>query len=342
MSLNRFRSRLSAKALRRRTARTPRRPKTGVRPTLERLEDRIVPATSPFDVSISGVPLSAPEGMPVTASGNVSNPAGVSYSWRAGRQDAGSALSFDGVDDFVVINRPVQDDFTLEAWINTTTSLSGSQFYQGNGLLYADVPFTANDFGASILNGKFAFGTGNPDVTIQSMTTVTTGQWVHVAAVRTRATGTIKVFVNGVEEASLNTGNTGPLSAPANIYIGANTNDHRYFRGQIDDVRIWNVARDAASIQADMNHTLTGNEPGLVGYYRFDEGSGGIAFDRSPSGNTGWIAPWWGPAPATWVTSTAPLGAATALATGNGANFTFTPDDNSSYLVSLRATGSRR
>lgn len=108
----------------------------------------------------------------------------------------GTAIRFDGVNDHIRVKREIQDDFTLEVWIKTNSSRNGWNFYDGNGLIYADLPGGyGNDFGTSILNGKFAFGTGNPDTTIQSTTTVATGMWVHVAAVRVRSTGTIKYLL---------------------------------------------------------------------------------------------------------------------------------------------------
>src|SRR5262249_1719685 len=196
-------------------------------------------------VGITGAPATSPEGTGITLTAAVTDPsaadtaAGFPDPWRVAPSAAGTALSFDGVNDYVQITRPVQDDFTLEAWIRTTTSLSGTQFFQGNGLLYADVPFVHNDFGTAILNGKFAFGTGNPDTTLLSTTPVTTGDWVHVAAVRVEATGTIQVFVNGVLEGSLATGNTSPLGDSAVLTIGGNVVDGRFFQGLIDEVRIW-------------------------------------------------------------------------------------------------------
>jgi hypothetical protein len=215
---------------------------------------------------------------------------------------AGLALLFDGTNDFVRVTRQVQDDFTLEAWINTTTSRTGSNFYDGLGLLYADVAGLANDFGTSILNGKFAFG--GVSTTVQSTTTVTSGTWIHVAAVRVKATGKMSVLVNGVDEASA-TGSTATLDAPKSIDFGGNTIDSRYFKGMIDEVRIWNIARTAAEIKATMRVRLAGNEPGLVGYYRFDEGSGVTAEDSSPSGNAGSLGNGDAGARPTWVPSSA-------------------------------------
>jgi hypothetical protein len=98
-----------------------------------------------------------------------------------------SSLYFDGVNDYVTVQREVQDNFTLQAWVKTETSRSGSKFYQGLGIVYADFPSRAYDFGTSILNGKFSFGTGFSDETILSSTSIDNNEWNHVVATRTTA-----------------------------------------------------------------------------------------------------------------------------------------------------------
>jgi hypothetical protein len=83
-----------------------------------------------------------------------------------------------------------------------------------------------------------------------------------------------------------------------------------FYRGDLDEVRIWNIARDPKEIVATMHRPLSGAEPGLVGYWKFDEGSGQNVADSSPSGVTGVL----GRTSAletsdpTWVESSAPLG----------------------------------
>ena len=56
------------------------------------------------------------------------------------------------------------------------------------------------------------------------------------------------------------------------------------FDGDIDEVRFWDRARTPAEIQGSMSKRLTGSEAGLIGYWRFDEGSGQLASDASPTG----------------------------------------------------------
>ncbi len=219
------------------------------------------------------------------------------------------ALQFGGFQGYVRVNRPVQDDFTLEAWIKASTpGLNlGTNFWQGSGLLYADAAGDANDFGASVLGSKFAFGVGNPNTTIVSASDVTSGAWVHVAATRSKGTGLIQVFVNGNMETAKMVAQVNSLTAQPNLTIGGNAMDNRYFTGFIDEVRAWNIVRSPADIKATMNHRLTGAEPGLVGYWRFDEGTGTTAADSSltpadAAKNNGDLF-----GPINWVASDAPV-----------------------------------
>ena len=220
---------------------------------------------------------------------------------------AGYAAQFTATSSLSVA-RPVQDDFTVEAWIKTTVSRKGTTFYHGNGVIYADAPpgsnpAGANDFGTSILNDKFAFGIGNPDTTLQSKTVVTTGQWVHVAATRNMVAGEAHIFINGVEDDIPPTPlQKGSLTDQPTLFIGCTLNDQNHFIGQMDEVRIWNIVRTEAEIAATMHQRLTGQEPGLVAYWRFDVPSGVTAIDSSPRKADATIA-----GTLEWVESYAPI-----------------------------------
>jgi hypothetical protein len=62
------------------------------------------------------------------------------------------------------------------------------------------------------------------------------------------------------------------------------------FDGQIDEVRVWNTERTQLEIQTNMNTLLAGNETGLLGNWRFDEGSGTTVTDQSVNGHHGTLA----------------------------------------------------
>jgi hypothetical protein len=189
----------------------------------------------------------------------------------------GNTLNFDGSNDYVKIPaNPVQgNDFTIEFWMKTIqTGNGGSQWYQGNGIIDADVPGAANDYGISLLGSKLAFGTGGGnDVTITSRSDVNTGHWVHVAVVRSQATDSIKLYINGVLEAKALT-DAATLNAPLFAIIGSTTDLARYFNGSIDELRFFNTDR-GAGIMADMLNTASPSAPGLASYYNFDEGLAG-------------------------------------------------------------------
>ena len=65
-------------------------------------------------------------------------------------------------------------------------------------------------------------------------------------------------------------------------------------------IRIWNIARTSGQIAANYNKSF-GPAPGLVGYWKFDEGSGSTAVDSSGFSNHGDLDP------PQWVVSTAPV-----------------------------------
>ena len=168
-------------------------------------------------------------------------------------------FEFNGSDTYVELTRPVQDDFTLAAWINSdTTGLSGTQAYQGNGLFWSDVGGTANDFVVAILGTNFSFFAGNPDTSVISNGDVVTGEWVHIAAVRDTGAGTIGVFINGAFDNSVDHSNTGALDAQELLAVGANTLDSRYYTGLMDEIKIYDVALSEAQVQKAMRGGIKG------------------------------------------------------------------------------------
>ena len=138
---------------------------------------------------------------------------------------------------------------------------------------------------------------------IVSVSSVINSQWTHVAVTRKMTTGKIQVFVNGVQEATMVVATqTKSLTAQVSMTLGGNPYDGRFFIGYMDEVRAWNIVRTAADITATMHHKLVGNEPGLVGYWRFDEGVGTNTADATTTKNDGALF-----AAPNWVASDAPI-----------------------------------
>jgi len=169
--------------------------------------------------------------------------------------DADTAVLFDGVNAHVRVLNPVSDNFSIEFWMNTSVeSLTGSQTYQGTGIVWSDVAGTANDWIVGYLNNVASFFTGNPDDTINGTTPLNNGVWHHIVA--TRALGGAKnLYVDGQLE---NTGftNSNLLNANPVIEIGGNTLDRRYFTGGLDEVAIYTVELTPDQVLAHYNAGL--------------------------------------------------------------------------------------
>ncbi len=120
--------------------------------------------------------------------------------------------------------------------------------------------------------------------------TPTSHKWVNIAC--TYDGSSIKIYIDGslaVQEA-YNTpvyydNNLGfCLGYAYNSYFGG----PHYFKGAMDELRIWNYARTQEMIDSSMNSKLTGSEPGLVGYWDFNQNSSDTyAIDRTGNGNDG-------------------------------------------------------
>jgi hypothetical protein len=163
---------------------------------------------------------------------------------------SGLAVNLNGTNQAVQIPRSIQDSFTIAFWVKTTTTGgTGTQWWQGKGLVDGEVANVVNDFGVSLLGSHVAFGVGNPDTTIQSTSNVNDGAWHHVAVTRNAATGAMVLYVDGAQQATA-TGPTGTRGAPANLRVGSLQTGLNFFAGQIDELRLYNAALTAAQVAA--------------------------------------------------------------------------------------------
>jgi len=64
-------------------------------------------------------------------------------------------------------------------------------------------------------------------------------------------------------------------------YIGDGFYAKGAYNGYIDDLRLWSYPLTASEISNSYNRYINGNESGLIGYWQFDEGLNGYAFDKS-------------------------------------------------------------
>jgi|GEM_PF-756643 len=207
--------------------------------------------------------------------------------------DAVNALTFTGTNDQYILVHDAVDPtaYTVEMWVKPASA--AQQYLFVRTLAATPESYKSHMMGISA-DGKFEHYTwdGNPH-TVTGTTTVQAGTWYHVAITAENA-GVMRLFVNGIEEGVAQS--IGTLWTDGDCYqIGADGALFVEYGGQIDEVRLWNVARSQAEITGAYG-SLAGNESGLVGYWRLDEGSGTITGDGSGNGKTGTLmnSPTWG------------------------------------------------
>lgn len=106
--------------------------------------------------------------------------------------------------------------------------------------------------------------------------------WHHVAVTFRADLNVLNLWLDGQHIRYMQvpghstTGNSLPLEIGRNGPITG-----KYWMGRINDVRIWNVARQGANISADYGTPLNAPQPGLVANWRLEEGSGSTATDST-------------------------------------------------------------
>lgn len=112
--------------------------------------------------------------------------------------------------------------------------------------------------------------------------------WQHLAMTFTKG-DSIRTYINGKKVGSTVVSNN-PISTNTDpLIIGIASWDMSSFQsfGNIDEVRLWDVARTGDQIRETMFTELSGSETGLVAYYDFNQSTGNTLPDVSGNGNTG-------------------------------------------------------
>jgi hypothetical protein len=197
-------------------------------------------------------------------------------------QAQNNCLKFDGTNDDVVLNYSalsdfsINDKFTIEAWFNTTSSTA---------IIYSTLlnasPYTGHEVG--FFNGQIYIQLINtyPSNTLRVETTSTfnDGNWHHMAFVYNAIPNgnNVQVYVDGVQQTLNTTINalTSSFNSGNQPHIGSRNAAIYFMNGSIDEIRVWNRNLCSAEIAAHKNCQLQGNEPGLVRYYNFNNGTAG-------------------------------------------------------------------
>ncbi|MDF5720734.1 MAG: hypothetical protein PUP91_09655 [Rhizonema sp. PD37] len=214
-------------------------------------------------------------------------------------------LMFNGKDDYIEIPYSstldfAQDqDFAIEVWLQPDSA------QQGEGKAKFDINVLEKWIGTpfpyairySSKNGRVYVSRydGKKNPAVYSPQPINDLQLHYITFVK--QSSQLYLYVDGVEVAITNDTTIQTTQNNSSLYLCRGAGRRNFFKGQIAEFRIWNRSRSPIEIQADMSRRLLGNEPGLVGYWPLNEGTGCIVNDKTNNANHGKIYE------ATWVTN---------------------------------------
>ena len=182
-----------------------------------------------------------------------------------------SMLDFDGVDDYLSSPSLINglNDVTIMAWVKSDS---------GNAI---DMNIAGEDIALRLWlqNGNrptFSIKTaGNSQQSAGgcSCTTIPFNEWHHLTGTFSSSTGIIKLYIDGALADTYDTGVTG-----ASIAVSSDTNDTfeigrfsnestdgQYFKGDIDEVRVFDTALTADQIQQMVYQEIENNSGNVAG-----------------------------------------------------------------------------
>ncbi|MDJ1183554.1 LamG-like jellyroll fold domain-containing protein [Roseofilum casamattae] len=180
-----------------------------------------------------------------------------------------ASLAFDGVDDYVAIaiSERKSPTFSVELWVKS----SGKQSNYTNVFSSCDTPPFDNTFRIDVMGGYYRFFRNDFQVRIAKVTQT----WQHLVVVYDGQL--VQTYADGELKYSKS------IAAMTTVFktytLGGNRSRKKFFAGQLSDLRIWDRALTAAEIKQSLSQRLTGREPGLMGYWRLNEGSGETIVD---------------------------------------------------------------
>jgi PAS domain S-box-containing protein len=200
----------------------------------------------------------------------------------AGPASANRVLHLDGNGSYVELPRDVFNhltEATVEAWVAWDRTNAYQYFFSygaANTDLYLGALSRVQDRSPDIVFGLRDRAKGHHNAIAQGAVAV--GEWHHVAAVS--GPGGMRLYVNGVLVATndysgsfLQLGNGAPHVVGALNWPPSMQGPAPFFKGRVDELRVWSVARNPAAIRASMHRRLAGTEEGLVGLWNFDDSS---------------------------------------------------------------------
>lgn len=195
----------------------------------------------------------------------------------------GRAAAFNGKDQYLKLSSGsscVVDssmDYTIETWFKadeaqqTATIISNGR---GDG---EEMGGSLNLFALNLEEGRLVFH--NNGVRVACDGSFADNDWHHVAVAVNRTSGRGQIYVDGKLNTYFEAADLGGIAA-AYIHLGARVwtpadnlqqeKADNFFKGEIDEVRVWNLYKSETLVENGNSNRLDGAEKGLLAYYPFE------------------------------------------------------------------------
>jgi hypothetical protein len=210
-------------------------------------------------------------------------------------RDGQYSLQYDGIDDFLRVAHHSDLDFsddsalTIEAWINPSAPLSATDDYRtitikGDSEDRPDPDPDLSGYGLALDSAGHLCYWAGPDTVHKSTGVVANDSWQHVAVTvavdsLTPANSVVTFYINGVQNAQHIGDDVIIADNSLDLFIGrqgaAINTARNYYRGYLDELRFWTVARTPAEIAENAQNQIffsTLAPTGLAAYWSFNEG----------------------------------------------------------------------
>ncbi len=217
-----------------------------------------------------------------------------------------NTVDFDGINDFITLknNYSINSDFSIETWIKPH-DISGIKTIFSKRI-DSD---TTKGYNLNTENGtvKFYWYSSTGNGSIASQYSIDTSRWYHIAVT---FDGSYKLYIDGIDLGNTVVGSeNAPEATASNVeaLIGAIDQDNgfnnlvgNFYRGWIDELKIWNIAITQDQIRQMMNQQIYDNGAvrgeivpldiiglnwsDLDGYYRMNSSCGNLSSYKGVSG----------------------------------------------------------
>jgi len=209
-------------------------------------------------------------------------------------------LYFDGIDDYVEVEdvsdfQFANESFSASCWVKVADNANTYRSYICLSTSGGNPRIRLLKYRSGLAHGRLRVEiTASGQSAISSISTgseIPKNEWIHLAYVVDYENSLLKFYIDGIFQGSANLVNFDFSSGPnLRLTFGRDPVYGHIHNSVMDEVRIWNTALDQSTIQEWMDKSVTPAHPNwsdLIGYWKFDEGSGQTVFDSSGNGNDG-------------------------------------------------------